>query len=116
MTRSRKKANPKSPMRDTYESSGEIGGRAVVVQGPEAHVDITQRDATPSEIRRLTELAELDLLHRTIATKLENIRKQQLSLSFEKGHNPYRFGQALSFRESNLLAGRQAVIGNVLGI
>src|SRR6266540_3501890 len=113
MGRSRKKSDPKSRVRDTYEIPGEVSGNAVIVQGPEAHVDITQRDATPSEKLRLAELADLDLLHRTLAAKLENLKKQ-VSPLIEKGYNPYRFGQALGFREASLLAGRGVEIGSLL--
>src|SRR5262245_52460499 len=113
MAQSRKKGERKSRPRDTYEIPGEAGGNAVIIQGPEAHVDITHRDPTPSETRKLAELADLDLLHRTISKKFENL-KQQISQSVEKGHNPYRFGQALSFREANLLAGRETIIHNIL--
>lgn len=115
MGRSRKKSDPKSQVRDTYEVPGKVEGNAVIVQGPDARVDITQREPTPSEIRRLAELADLDLLHRTIATKLENL-KRQITPSLEKGRNPYRFGQALSFREAYLLAGRKTEISNILGL
>lgn len=113
MARPRKKRDVKSRVRDTYEIPGEVGGNAVIVQGPEAHVDITQREATPSEIRRLAELADLDLLYRTISKNLENLKKKSV-LSAEKRRNPYRFGQALSFRESNLLVGRQTVNSQIL--
>jgi hypothetical protein len=115
MGQSRKKGDPKSRIRDTYEISGEVGDRAVVVQGPDAHVDITQREATPSEIRKLAELADLDLLHRTIAKKLENLKKQIRS-SFERGHNYYRFGQPLSFKEADLLAGRETETSSLLAL
>jgi hypothetical protein len=115
MGRSRKKSEPKSRVKDTYDIPGEVGGNAVIVQGPEAHVDITQRQPTPSEIRRLAELADLDLLHRTLSAKLENL-KRQIIPSLEKGRNPYRFGQALSFREAYLLAGRKTEVSNILGL
>jgi hypothetical protein len=115
MGRSRKKGNSKSRARDTYEIPGEVGGNAVIVQGPDARVDITQREPTPSEIRRLAELADLDLLHRTLATKSENL-KRQIIPSLDKGRNPYRFGQALSLREAYLLAGRKMEINNLLGL
>jgi hypothetical protein len=115
MGRSRKKGDLKSHIRDTYEVSGDVQDRAVVVQGPDAHVDITQREATPSEIRKLAELADLDLLHRTIAKKLENLKKQIRS-SFERGHNYYRFGQPLSFKEADLLAGRETETHSLLAL
>ncbi len=113
MAQSRKKGERKSQPRDTYEIPGEAGGNAVIIQGPEAHVDITHRDPTPSETRKLAELADIDLLHRTISKKIENLKKQ-IRPSVEQGHNPYRFGQALSFREENLLAGRETTIHTIL--
>jgi hypothetical protein len=113
MGRARKKKDLKPRVRDTYEIPGEVGGNAVIVQGPEAHVDITQREATPSEIRRLAELADLDLLHRTLSESLENLKRKSI-LSLEKGRNPYRFGQALSFKEPDLLVGRHMVTTQIL--
>jgi conflict system STAND superfamily ATPase len=113
MAQSRKKSDRKSQPRDSYELPGEASGNAVIIQGPEAHVDITHRDTTPAEIRRFAELADLDLLQRTIAAKIESFKKQ-IKPTLEKGHNPYRFGQALSFRETDLLAGRETLISNIL--
>lgn len=113
MGRSRKKADSKSAVRDKYEIPGEVGGNAVIVQGPEAHVEVTQRDATPSEKLRLAQLADLDLLHRTLSTKMGNLKKQ-IDASLDTTHNPYRFGQALSFRETSLFAGLETVAHNIL--
>jgi hypothetical protein len=110
-----KKSERKPRVRDVYEISAEVRDKAVIVQGPDAHVQVTQQEATPSEKRRLAELADLDLLHRTISSKLENLRKQ-LKTPFEMRGNPYRFGQALSLKEAEFLAGRENVIGNILGL
>jgi hypothetical protein len=108
----RKKVASKSLAHDSNEISGEVGGNAVIVQGSEPHVDIA-RQPTPSEIRRLAELADLDLLHRTLSTKLENLKKQ-FRLAPENEHNPYPFGQALGYKEAELLAGRDLVISSIL--
>lgn len=110
-----KKGERKPRVRDVYEISAEVRDKAIIVQGPDANVHVTQQEATPSEKRRLAELADLDLLHRTISSRLENLKKQ-LKTPFETGGNPYRFGQALSFREAELLAGRENVISNILGL
>jgi hypothetical protein len=90
---------------------GNIGGNFHVGNTIHQH----EREATPSEIRRQAELADLDLLQRRISSKLENLKKQ-LEIPFDRGRNPYRFGQALSLREGELLAGRENVISNVLGL
>jgi hypothetical protein len=112
---SNKKGERKPRVRDVYEISAEVRDKAVIVQGPDARVQVTQQEATPSEKRRLAELADLDLLHRTISSKLENFKKQ-LKTPFETGGNPFRFGQALSLKEGELLAGRENVISNILGL
>lgn len=79
------------------------------------HTKIYQRGATPSEIRQQAELMALELLQRRISSKLENLEKQlQVALDIER--NPYRFGQALSLWEGKLLAGRESVIRDVLGL
>jgi hypothetical protein len=109
MSPSSKKKSQKDTQRDTYEVSGKVDGQAVIVQGPDARVDITQREATPSEIRRQAELADLVLLKRSISVKFENF-KYLVDVEIEKGQNPYRFGQALGFHEAQLLSGRTDVL------
>ncbi len=94
-------------------SIDESQGGAVIVQGDDAHVDIRHQEATPSQTRLQTERADLVLLKHTISVKLENLNKQPGS-SLEKGRNPYGFGQALSYKQADLLAGRESVISSIL--
>jgi hypothetical protein len=114
MTPPRKSSDSKSPTKDLNEiSSSEIGGNAVVVQGADAHIDILHQEATPSDIKRKAEMADLVLLKHTILGKLENLNKQ-IGTALEKGRNPYGYGQALNYKEADLLAGREAVISNII--
>jgi hypothetical protein len=84
--------------------------------GRDFHIgNIYQREATPAEIRQQDEREDLDRLRQRISSKLENLKKQ-LEIPFDKGRNPYRFGQALSLREAEILAGQEQVIRDVLGL
>ena len=113
MGSSPKKDSPEETQRDKYEISGKVDGNAVIVQGADAKVDITQRQPTPSEIRRQAELADLVLLKHSINVKLENLERQ-IETAIDKSHNPYRFGRAMGLNEAQLLSGRTEVLNVIL--
>ena len=113
MVSSPKKNSPEKTQRDKYEVSGKVDGNAVIVQGADARVDITQRQPTPSEIRRQAELADLVLLKHSINVKLENL-EHQIDTAINTSHNPYRFGRAMGFNETQLLSGRTDVLNIIV--
>ena len=111
MSRTNKKGEIKpSP---AYDISGKVGGNAVIVQGEKAHVDVTQRTATPTEIKQQAEEADLILLKQSLIDKLGGLH-DQVSPLHAKTLNPYRLGQALGFNEANLLMGRANIVGSIL--
>lgn len=115
MNKSRKGSVDKSSQRDLNEISGKVEGKAVIVQGADARVSIRQQEASPSEIRQQAEMADLVLLKHTISLKVENLKKYPVS-TLQKGRNPYNFGQALKYRDVELLSGRESALDNLLGL
>jgi hypothetical protein len=110
--------------KEPEESGAHAEGKSIAINrieidgnvGRDFHIgDIYQREATPAEIRQEDEQDALGRLQRRISSKLENLKKQ-LEIPFDRGRNPYRFGQALSLKEGELLAGRENVIRHVLGL
>lgn len=115
MSQNHKGSIQKNSRKDVNEISGEVGGKAVIVQGADARVNIRQQEASPSEIRHQAEMADLVLLKHTISLKVDNLKKHPTSC-LEKGRNPFNFGQPLKYRESELLMGRESALSNILGL
>ncbi|MBN1451900.1 MAG: hypothetical protein JW963_12860 [Anaerolineales bacterium] len=104
----------KTTPRDQYDISGKIEGQAVVVQGPDARVEVKQTQLTPEEIRQQNETAELRLLQQAVIQKIDTLQ-QLVETPAESGGNPFRFGQALGLNESHRLAGSEKPLNAVLG-
>lgn len=98
---------------DQYTVEGKVDGKAVIVQGPNAAVEILQREATPQEIEQQYKTEELLQLRKAINKKYLALR-EQIKVRNEVVGNPYPFGRALGLEDSEMLAGREEKISELL--
>lgn len=104
-----------TPNGDRYSLDGEVHKGGVVIQGPDAHVEINQiyRDLSPVEAERQRQLAELKELKQAITQKLSDL-KEQVEKTPQTDINPFHFLEALGLNDGDSLFGRKRVLEDVL--
>jgi hypothetical protein len=96
---------------DQHTIKGKVSRGAIIVQGRNARVEITQvyRDQTPSE----AEQEELKGLRAAVLARGEEWREAVAKVEIHE--NPYHLLQPLECSESANLAGREASVASLLG-